>query len=256
MKLSRASRIVSIAILVLGGAFSILASAQVDARITTPKEQFGFDIGADYELANYEQFVGYMKKLAGESDRMKLVDIGLTAEGRHQYMAIITSPENQKNLEHYREISKQLALADGLSDDQAHALAHEGKAVIFMDFGIHSTETVPTQSINEQVYELLSQSDEETMRILNDDIILLCFANPDGLDKVASWYMREADPAKRSLEGLPTLFNKYIGHDDARDMFMSNMPESANMNKVMWVDWFPQITHTHHEPGYPAITEP
>jgi hypothetical protein len=249
MKHHWALRALALTILSVGGAFSILASAQVDARITTPKEQFGFDIGADYELANYEQFVGYMKKLAGESDRMKLVDIGLTAEGRHQYMAIITSPENQKNLEHYREISKQLALADGLSDDQAHALAHEGKAVIFMDFGIHSTETVPTQSINEQVYELLSQSDEETMRILNDDIILLCFANPDGLDKVASWYMREADPAKRSLEGLPTLFNKYIGHDDARDMFMSNMPESANMNKVMWVDWFPQITHTHHEPG-------
>lgn len=250
MKSGRVLLFASVAILAVMGTLSSLALAQAGVHITTPKEQFGFEMGADYELADYEQFVAYMKKLATESDRMKLVDIGLTAEGRHQYMAIITSPENQKNLEHYREISKQLALAQGLTDEQAHALAHEGKAVIFMDFGIHSTETVPTQSINQQVYELLSHNDDDTMRFLHDDIILLCFANPDGLDKVAHWYMREADPTKRSLEGLPTLFNKYIGHDDARDMFMSNMPESANMNKVMWIDWFPQITHTHHEPGY------
>jgi hypothetical protein len=240
-------RIASLLVFVL---FPMLpAAAQVDAKITSPKEFFGFNIGDDYSLVTYTQFEGYMKKLASESNRMKLVDIGLSGEGRHQYMVILTSPENQKNLEHYRQISKRLGMAEGLTDDEAHKLAREGKAVIFMDFGIHANETVGAQSINELVYQMISRSDDETMRLLNDDIMLLCFANPDGEELVSNWYMRDPDPTKRSLEGLPRLFNKYIGHDNARDMFMSNTSESANMNKVLFIDWLPQITHTHHQTG-------
>src|ERR1700761_7923537 len=103
-----------------------LAFAQ-SPHITTPKDQFGFNLGDDYQLTNYTQLTDYWKKLASESDRMKLVDIGKTAEGRTQLMAIVTSPENLKQLEHYQEISRKLALAEGLSDDQDRALAHEGK---------------------------------------------------------------------------------------------------------------------------------
>src|SRR5947207_14867018 len=81
----------------------LLAYAQPARRITTPKETLGFNLGDDYHVANYTQLEAYWKKLAAESDRMKLVDIGLTAEGRHQYMAAITSAENQKKLDHRSE---------------------------------------------------------------------------------------------------------------------------------------------------------
>src|SRR4051812_13189125 len=67
------------------------AGAQV--HITTPKEQLGFDIGDDYQLANYAQLVEYWKRLDAQSDRMIVQEIGRTAEGRPQLMAIITSPE-------------------------------------------------------------------------------------------------------------------------------------------------------------------
>ena len=60
--------------------------------ITSPKEHFGFNIGDDYQLANYTQFDDYWQKLDKESDRMKVVEIGKTAEGRPQLMAIVTSP--------------------------------------------------------------------------------------------------------------------------------------------------------------------
>ena len=226
------------------------ASAQaVNPKITPPKAVFGFNPGDDYQLATYSQLQKYWDTLAKESDRLKIEDIGLTAEGRHQYMAVITSAENQKKLEHYKDISRRLALAEGLSDEQAHALAREGKAVIFMDFGLHSTETVPPQSISELVYQLLSRNDPETMRMLNDDILLLCLANPDGMELVSGWYMREKDPKQRSLNGVPRLWQKYIGHDNARDLFMSNMPETQNITNVLFREWFPQITHTHHQTG-------
>lgn len=71
-------------------------------KITPPRAQFGHNIGDDYFLANYSQMIDYWRKLDRESDRMKMVRIGTTAEGRPMWMAIITSPENQKKLPRYR----------------------------------------------------------------------------------------------------------------------------------------------------------
>src|SRR5262249_18297474 len=90
---------------------ALSAPAQQTTHITTPKEAFGFDIGDDYQVATYTQLESYWKTLASESPRMKLVEIGRTAENRPQYMAIITSAENQKNLDRYKSISARLAHA-------------------------------------------------------------------------------------------------------------------------------------------------
>src|SRR5438045_5259242 len=83
--------------------------AQPAPKVTTPKEALGFNVGDDYHVANYTQLVAWWKKLASESDRMKLVDIGPTAEGRRQYMAVVSSPDNLRKLDRYKEISQQLA---------------------------------------------------------------------------------------------------------------------------------------------------
>ncbi len=228
------------------------ALAQTASKITTPKEQFGFNLGDDYQLTNYTQLSEYWHKLASESDRMQLVDIGKTAEGRTQYMAIVTSPENLKALDRYKQISRKLALADGLSDDDAHALAREGKAVIWIDGGLHASEVECAQALSEMVYQMVSRNDPETMRFLHDVIILFVQDNPDGQELVANWYMRNPDATKRSDAGLPRLWHKYIGHDNNRDFFMCNMPESTNINRILYLDWFPQIMYNHHQTGPPG----
>ena len=101
----------------------------------------------------------------------------------------------------------------------------------------------------ETVYQLVSRNDAETMRFLNDLVILAVHANPDGMQLVSSWYMREKDPQRRSTNGLPRLYEKYAGHDNNRDFYMSNLPESINMNKVLYTEWFPQIMYNHHQTG-------
>ena len=167
------------------------AAPAVAQTITTPKQHFGFNIGDDYQLANYTQFTEYWQKLDKESDRMKVVEIGKTAEGRPQLMAIITSPENFKKLDRYKEISRAARTAEGLTDEQARALAKEGKAVVWIDGGLHATEVLGAHQLIETVYQLVSRNDEETLRILNDVIILAVHANPDGMELVSNWYMRE-----------------------------------------------------------------
>jgi hypothetical protein len=221
--------------------------------VTSPKQHFGFDIGDDYQLATYTQFTGYWHKLDKESDRMKVVEIGKTAEGRPQLMAIVTSPENFKKLDRYKEIARRLATAEGLTDDQARALAREGKGVVWFDGGLHATEVLGAHQLIETVYQLVSRTDAETQRFLNDLVILAVHANPDGMELVSNWYMRETDPRRRSTSGLPRLYEKYAGHDNNRDFYMSNLPESTNMNKVLYLEWFPQVMYNHHQTG-PAGT--
>ena len=96
------------------------------------------------------------------------------------YMSIITDPENNKKLDRYREISRRLALAEGLTDDQARALAAEGKAVVWIDGGLHATEVLGAQQLMELVYQMVSRNDPETLRLLKDDILLATCVNPDG----------------------------------------------------------------------------
>src|SRR5258707_1154738 len=160
---------------------SITSSAIAQSKITTPKEQLGFNFGDDYQLANYTQLVDYWKKLAQQSDRMKLVEIGKSAEGRTMVMAIITAPENHKQLERYNEIARRLATAEGLTGDQARALAAEGKAVVWIDGGLHATQVLDAQQLLELVYQMVSMNDPETLRILKDVILLATPVNPDGL---------------------------------------------------------------------------
>jgi hypothetical protein len=65
--------------------------------------------------------------------------------------------------------------------------------------------------------------------------------------------MRHPAPEQRSLSGLPRLYQKYIGHDNNRDSFASTQPETENMNRVLYHEWFPQILYNHHQSG-PAGT--
>src|SRR5262249_7415037 len=85
------------------GPFNAPRAAQPQAKtsaghITTPKEHLGFNLGDDYCLANYQQLMSYWAKLEKESDRLKVVNIGTTEEGRPQLMGVVTSPANHKKL--------------------------------------------------------------------------------------------------------------------------------------------------------------
>ena len=231
----------------------VAAPAAQAPRVTTPKEEFGFNFGDDYQLATYQQLAAYWQKLDRESDRMVLQEIGRTSEGRPHLMAIVTSPENHKNLARIKDTSRRLALAENLTDDQARALARDGKTVVWIDGGLHASEVLGAQQLGEMVYQMVSRTDEETMRFLNDTVILFVHANPDGHDLVAGWYMRNPVPEKRSGAGLPLLYHHYIGHDNNRDFFASTQKETENINRVLYHEWSPQILYNHHQSG-PAGT--
>jgi len=231
----------------------LAGTACTQNQVTSPEEQFGFEIGTDYELINYEQLHEYWIKLAGESDRMVLDTLGFTEEGRPHIQAIITSPDNHRNIDRYREISRRMAKAEEVSPSEALELAEEGKAIVWIDGGLHATEVLGAHQLTELVYRMNANSDTETLRILDDVILLATHANPDGQSLVSNWYMRHEDELERSTAGVPVLYNKYAGHDNNRDFYMAALAESQNMNTSVYRVWYPQIVYNHHQTG-PAGT--
>jgi hypothetical protein len=248
---SRARALTFVAALVFTSIVTPAAQSKAPA-ITTPKQFFGFNIGADYFLPTYDQFIEYWHRIDKESNRMQVIEIGTSEEGRPHLAAIITAPENFAKLDRYKQIAQQLHRARGISDEQARALAKEGKAVVWIDGGLHATEVVGANQLIETTYQLVSRSDDETMRILRDVIVIAVHANPDGMQMVAKCYMQVDNPQDRRTCS-PRLYNKYAGHDDNRDFYMSNLKESQNMNKLMYWEWLPQIMYNHHQAG-PAGT--
>jgi hypothetical protein len=227
----------------------IFPAAAGYAAVTTPMEEFGFDVGADYHLISYSQMIAYWKKLEAQSNRLVLVDIGTSSEGRTMWMAVITSSENHKNLDRYKEISRRLALAEGLDEAEAQTLAQEGRAVVWIDGGLHGSEVLGAQQLVQMAYEMVNREDRETLRFLDDDILLLLCSNPDGMELLADWYMRNPEPEKRTTSGLPRLYHKYIGHDNNRDFYMSTQVETIALNRILYREWFPQIVYNHHQSG-------
>ena len=223
------------------------------AQVTTPERQFGHVVGADYHLVNYTGLQAYWEKLARESDRMVLDTIGFTEEGRPQLMAIVTSPENHQNLSRYKDIAGRMALADGISEEEARQLSQEGKAVVWLDGGLHATEVVGAQQLLELTYRLTGATDAETLRFLDDLIILVVQCNPDGMELVSNWYHRNDGqgiaPEDRTTGGIPVLYHYYAGHDNNRDFYMGNLEETTNMLRVQYREWFPQIIYNHHQTG-------
>jgi len=208
--------------------------------------------GDDRKLADYGQIVSYFQKLARASDRLRLVEFGKSSEGRPMYAAFISSPQNLKRLERLKDINRSLALAL-YEPEQARKAIAEGRAVVWIDSGLHSTEVAPAQHAPHLAYRMVTGNDPHTRKVLDNVILIqIPVINPDGLDMVVNWY-RQNVGTKYELAPLPFLYQKYAGHDNNRDWFMMNLTETRHVSRLLYQEWFPQILYNQHQqPAFPA----
>jgi len=228
---------------------SLLSFAQI---IPKPEEILGFEVGADYHLAAYTQAIEYFKILAKNSAKIKLFDMGKTSMGQTMTYAVISSPQNLSRLDHYQEIAKKLSLVKGVSEAEAKDLTQEGRAVVYIDGGLHASECAPAQHNIQLAYNLVTAQDEKTLRILDDVILILVFANPDGMNLLAEWYHPNVG-TPYEVSPMPRLYHKYSGHDNNRDSYIANLIETQNMTKLVNQEWHPVILYNHHQTApFPA----
>ena len=219
------------------------------SAVPTPESVFGFQAGADYKLATYDQSIEYFKKLAAASRYVKLFEAGKTSQGRTMYFALISTPANLAKLDRYREIWQRLAHPQGLTGAEAQKLAADGKALVHIDGGLHATEVAGPQHTPLLAYDLVSKANEPATKAMLQNVILMLWPtiNPDGQQMVAEWYMKNVG-TPYELSGLPQLYQEYVGHDNNRDAYMLNMIESRAIEHT-WRQWEPQIVYVHHQVG-------
>ena len=222
------------------------------AQVPAPESVLGHKPGDDFFLATYDESLGYFQKLAKATDKLKLVHVGKTTQGRDWYIAIISAPRNLADLDKHKDTARRLALVKGLTDEQAHTLAHNGKVIVHIDGGLHATEVAPAQMTIQLAYNLVTAADPETAAILDNVILLLWFSiNPDGQNMVANWYRGNLG-TPYEVSNLPWLYQEYIGHDNNRDGYMNNMIESQVITKTE-LEYYPEVFYNHHQTApFPA----
>ena len=226
----------------------LLVSLNVSAQ-PTPEAHFGHPIGVDRELVDWDKVVSYFQALAKTSDKIRVEELGKTAEGRPFIAATISSAATLRNLDHYREIQAKLADPRRTTPEESSRLIAEGKTVVLITCSIHATEVASTHSAIQFVYNLLTQDTPKFRAILDNVIILLVPSqNPDGLDIVTRWYRKTLGTP---FEGTspPELYQKYVGHDNNRDWYIFSQPETRLTVSRLLNAWHPQIVYDVHQQG-------
>lgn len=224
----------------------------VGQSVPPPEKVLGFEVGDDYHLADYHQAMAYFRMLAESSDRMILVDAGTTSMGQTMTYAVISSPENLARLEQIKTAARRLSLGEGLQPEAARKLAGENPAVVYIDGGLHASECAPAQHNLQLAFDLASKSDPQTERILRDVVLVLVFANPDGMNLLAEWYHPNIG-SPYEVSPMPRLYHIYAGHDNNRDSYLANLAETQIITRLVNQEWFPVILYNHHQTApFPA----
>ena len=242
-----------LACFVIGTAL-ISAIAALPAQVVpAPAAILGHTPGDDFYLATYEESVKYFHTIAASSDRMKMVTVGKTTQGRDIEVGVISSPANLARLDEYKANARRLATADNLNDAQAHELTRSTKVIVHIDGGLHSAEVAGGQHSIALAYKLLAAKNDPEIDAILDNVILVLWPtlNPDGQDMIVNWY-RQNLGTKYEVSPLPALYQEYVGHDNNRDGFMLNMKEEQVVTRAE-LDFAPAIFYCQHQTApFPA----
>ena len=165
----------------------------------------------------WDQEVAYYEKLAKESDRIDLQVLGKSTLGRPFIMLTISSPQNLAKLDRYKEISRQMADPRGLTPQQIDALAAEGRAVVLVTLGQHSTEVASAQMGPRLAHRMATRNDDQTRTILDNTIFLLIPSfNPDGHDIVGDWLKKSAGTPVQRRRPAGVVWRVYRSRQQSR----------------------------------------
>lgn len=218
--------------------------ANMNMTIPSPESQLGWEIG-DWRI-QHPSLVRYMYTLAEKSDRVSIKVTGYTYEQKPLLQLVITSPENQSNLESLR----QAHLKGANNGDSGAPL------VVWLGYSVHGDEASGTNASPVVAWYLAaSQSDYVKDLLKNTIVIIDPSLNPDGLDRFAVW--ANSNSSKNPVGDRngrihhqawpPGRTNHYL-FDLNRDWLPLVHPESR-ARIAEFHRWLPHIITDHHETG-------
>lgn len=219
----------------------------------SPEEYFGFKPGADYMLFDYEALIRYLQKLDIVSDRLKLVEIGKSPLGKPMYIVFISAEENIRDLDNLKIINRRLALDPNISETERETLLKQGKVFVLGTLSMHSEEVGPAQASPLIAYDLATTQDPLKLEWLKNVVYMMVpNHNPDGMDMVVNHY-KKYKGTKYEGSSLPSVYHKYVGHDNNRDFVALTQADTRAIASVYNLDWFPQVMVEKHQMGYTGV---
>ncbi len=217
-------------------------------RVPTPKSVLGFEPGEDRRLADWPALLRYYQALAKTSDRVRYRELGKTTLGAPFVALLISSPQNLKSLDRYRQLNARLADPRTIRNNrETQEALRDGRTIVLITSGIHSNEVGGHLTPAILAYRLASDTTAATRTILDNVILLLVPSlNPDGVSIVTRWYNRTLGTPAEGTDP-PELYHHYTGHDNNRDWYAFTQVETQLVVDSLHNVWHPQIVHDIHQ---------
>jgi len=237
-------------------------------NIPTPKDILGAELGEWH--VRHDQLVQYMYAVAAASDRVTISEYARTYENRPLLSLVITSRENQENIDEIKEQHLKLTNAEQSKDLDISDMP----AVVQMSYSVHGNEPSGANASLAVVYHLAAAQGREINELLENVVILIDPSiNPDGLSRFAHWANMHksknilvSDSESREYnEVWPGGRTNHYWFDLNRDWLLVQHPESKG-RIAKFHEWKPNVLTDHHEmgtnstfffqPGIPSRTNP
>lgn len=229
-------------VLTLLAAFLWTASSW--AQLQSPAEFLGYELG-DQWTPHYK-VLNYFEHVAEESPLVTLSEYGKTNESRELVYAVISSEENQQNIEEIRLNNLRLA---GL---ESGSPTENQKAIVWLSYNVHGNETSSSEAAMNTVYKLLTEKSDwlESTVVVMDPMV-----NPDGRDRYVNWF-RSVVGEERNVnletrehsEPWPGGRTNHYYFDLNRDWAWQTQVESQQRIRV-YNQWMPHVHVDFHEQG-------
>lgn len=200
------------------------------------------------EVLTYpEDIHGYMRAVAEATDRVEVLSIGETEEGREMILVIVADEETMADLDRYKQLLARLADPRHTSKEEDESIIRDAKPIYYVTGAIHSPETDSPEMLMELGYRL-AVGESELIRSIRENVIVMVtpIVEVDGRAKVVDLYMGSRKDPSINVPERPLYWGKYVAHDNNRDAMALTLNLTKNVLKV-FLEYNPTVLHDLHE---------
>jgi len=218
-----------------------------ESDVPTPLDHFGTIAGATDVLHYPAEIYGYMRAVAAASDRVEVLTIGESEEGREHILVIVADEDTLANIDEYKERLRRLGDPRNLTEAEAQELIGSSKPIYWATGSIHSTETGSPEMLMELVYRLAT-GESEFIREIRDNLIFMTMpvTEVDGRAKEVDVAMAPRLDPDGNYPTRLLYWGKYVAHDNNRD----GMSLSLRLQQIAtrtFLEYQPTVFHDLHE---------
>jgi hypothetical protein len=237
-----------------GNGTPVLSPGPYDPAIPPPEKFLGHPIGD--QPVRHARVLEYLEALDAATDRVRVVDMGSTYEGRRLVYVLISDESNMARLKEINDTLDRLADPRTTEKKDAQGLIDRTPAVAWMAYSIHGDEISGVDASIAVAYNVAAGMDTASVSLRRNLVTIIDPAeNPDGRERYLAQMesfaaaVPHADGQSLQKGGFwPWGRGNHYLFDMNRDWFTQELPESRARIAAI-VDWHPQLVVDAHEMG-------